>query len=140
MPTVKVTVHRSHESLSAFTNRAVREALREAAEEGARVARGLASQRPGETGKMQQITVSDVRGTISGWQVEVVSHAWWAWFQEFGTLGNRKRRLKQAPRTSSTRAAPSREPGTGITPLRFLGAGATAARRAFPALLARKLR
>lgn len=142
MPSVRVTVHRSTEPLSVFTNRAIREALKEAADVGAHVAEQVASQREGQTGQMQQITVSDVRGSVTGWEVEVISPAPWAWFQEFGTLGNRTRRLKQSARstTPSGRQPPSREAGTGITPLRFLGAGATASRRVFLDLLTRKFR
>ena len=142
MPQLRATVQRTNVNLGAQLNEAVAVALREAAEVGAQVSRQVAGQRPGATGDMQNITVSEPRGTPLGWEIEVTSHAAWAWFQEFGTLGNRKRKLKRNPRssTSSGRQSPSRAAGTGITPLHFLSAGRTAARRAFLPALQRRLR
>lgn len=142
MPTIRATVHRTSEPLGLLANHAVRAALHEAATVGAGVSRRVAQQRPGPTGEMQNITVSEVRGTAHGWEVEVTSHAPWAWFQEFGTLGNRKRKLKQPSRSTepSGHRPPGRGTGSGITPLRFLSAGASAARKAFLPLLEQKLR
>lgn len=137
MPTIHATVHRSSVPLGVIANHAVREALHEAATIGAGVSQRISQQRMGATGDMQHITVSEARGTAHGWEVEVTSHALWAWFQEFGTLASRRRKLKQPARVG--KGHPVRD-AKGITPLRFLSQGASAARKVFLPLLEQKLR
>lgn len=101
-----------------------RQAVTVAAREGAQVASRVASQRS-KSGRMAGMHVSSAQRTPDGWRASFISPVAYAWFQNFGTLGNRRKRLKQAPRTERTRA-----PDTGIAPLRFLDAGRSAGRRA----------
>ncbi len=84
-------------------NRATRDAVQDAVEVGAREASAGAQTRR-RTGKMAQMEVLDVRGTPTGWQAGFKSRAFYAGFQSRGT----KR---------------------GITPLKFLEQGRSAARK-----------
>lgn len=109
-----------------------REAVAIAAREGGAVAAQIASTRRGtrsegddETQSMSDVRVSSPSRTQDGWQASFVSPVKHAWFQNYGTLGNRRKPLKQTPRTNRTRA-----PGTGVEPLGFLDAGRRAGRRA----------
>lgn len=99
-------------------------AVHEGAQVGAAVAAGVASQRV-KTGTMANIQAGSPSRTVDGWIASFVSRAWYGMFQDRGTLGSRRRPLKQAPRTNRTR-----EPGTGIEPLEFARAGRSAGRRA----------
>ncbi len=119
--------------ITADVNRLAQEAVTAAAAAGATVARQIASSRT-ETGRMAGIRVERVRGSENGWDASFVSPVFYAWMQNYGTLGNRTKPLKQAPRTGRTR-----EPGTGIEPLRFLEAGRSAGRRAMMARVRRGL-
>jgi len=84
-------------------NRVTRDAVQDAVEVGAREASAAAQSRR-RTGKMAQMEVLAVRGTPTGWQAGFRSEAWYAGFQSRGT----KR---------------------GITPLKFLEQGRSAARK-----------
>ena len=81
---------------------------------------------------MAAIRVEPARPTVDGWEASFVSPVGYAWMQNYGTLGNRRKPLKEAPRTNRTR-----EPGTGIEPLGFLDAGRSAGLRALKRELAR---
>lgn len=87
-------------------------AVQVAAVEGAQVANGIGAQRN------FSVDVERVRPTFDGFIASFVCRKVHAWFHEFGTLGSRRKKLKQPPRTNRTRA-----PGTGIEPLGFLSAG-----------------
>ena len=94
-----------------------------AAAAGAQVASGIASTRS-KTGAMARIVPTPARNTGEGWTASFASRVFYAWFQEDGTLGNRRRPLKTPPRTDRTRA-----PGTGVEPLGFMRAGRKAGRK-----------
>lgn len=105
-------------------NELARRSVAAGAQAGAAVASSIAAQRS-KTGAMARIVPTPVTPTGDGWQASFASRVFYAWFQEEGTLGNRRKPLKQAPRTDRTRA-----PGTGVEPLRFMRAGRAAGRRA----------
>lgn len=116
----------------------VRRLARDAADEGAKVggaaAAAIAAQRS-ETGAMAAIRIEPaVPRESTGWVAAFVSPVYYAWFQNFGTLGSRKRALKRQPTGNRTR-----DPGTGIKPLHFLEAGRRAGRKAMIARLERGL-
>lgn len=98
-----------------------------AAAEGAHAAVAKGSERG-----MGSATVEPVRPTPDGWQAAFVMDGMHQWFQNYGTLGNRRKALKRPPRTNRTRA-----PGTGIEPLGHLDAGKRAGVRAMKRELAR---
>lgn len=100
-----------------------RTAVAEAAHVGADVARTLASTRV-RTGRMSAIRTVDLHRTYEGHEAGFESPVFYATFQEWGTLGNRTKPLKRSPRTNRTR-----EPGTGVEPLGFMGAGRRAGRK-----------
>lgn len=101
-----------------------RDAVAIAAQQGATVAAQVAATRS-KTGQMASMRVSSPSRTPDGWQASFTSPVHYAWHQNYGTLGNRRKALKQSPRTNRTR-----DPGTGVEPLRFLEAGRAAGRRA----------
>lgn len=114
-------------------DRATRRALAEAAAVGAQVSRAKASERH-RTGAMEDIKVTRVRDGRKGPNVLLVSTPSYAAFQEFGTLGSRKKKLskKTLARQSSGsgQARLAKVAGSeGIKPLRFMGKGRTAARK-----------
>lgn len=117
--TARVDFTDNFDSVTREFNELARRGVQAAAVEGAAAANTVGSQRN------FQVDVEPVRGTADGWLASFVCRKYYAWFHEFGTLGNRRRRLKQPPRTNRTR-----EPGTGIEPLYFLSAGRRAGRRA----------
>jgi len=131
MPLVKsrvdVTTHfeRIVEEVNAHAKRAVGVA----AAEGARACAQVGSERG-----MKPPHIEPTRGTVDGWIASFVAPGREQWFQNYGTLGNRRKALKQPPRTNRTRA-----PGTGIKPLGHLDAGARAGRAALKRELARGL-
>jgi hypothetical protein len=131
MPLVKsrVDVTMNFDRITRDVNAHAKRAVTVAAAEGGRVAASVASQRS-KTGRMAAIRIESTQGSVDGWRASFVSPVPYAWFQNYGTLGNRRKRLKQAPRTDRTRA-----PGTGIEPLGFLEAG----RRAGVAAMRREL-
>ena len=133
MPLVhsKVDVNIHFDRVTQDVNAHAKRAVQTAAVEGAQAAAQIASSRS-KSGSMAAIRVENVRQTPDGWEASFVSPAAHAWFQNYGTLGNRRKKLKQAPRTNRTR-----EPGTGISPLGFLDAGRRAGIRALKRELAR---
>lgn len=116
----KVDVANRFPQMTEQISRLARDSATEAARVGAEVAQQRASQRG-----IGGITAGTAAGSVDGWVAYFVSTHPATWFQSFGTLGNRRRPLKQPPRTNRTRA-----PGTGIVPLNFLAAGRAAGRRA----------
>ncbi len=114
-------------------NDMAKRAVTAAAQEGGQAAAAVAAGRS-QSGRMAAIRVEPVRGSPDGWQASFVSPVGHAWFQNYGTLGSRRKKLKQAPRGNRTR-----EPGTGIEPLRFLEAGRRAGLAAMRREIARGL-
>ena len=110
-----------------------RDAVAIGAREGGKVASAAAASRS-KTGAMANIRVSSPSTTPDGYEASFISPVFHAWLQNYGTLGNRRKPLKQSPRTNRTR-----EPGTGVKPLRFLDAGRTAGRKAMLDHIARGL-
>lgn len=96
-----------------------RRAVEAGARAGAAAANAVGSQRD------LHVEVEPTQKTFDGYVAAFVCRKVHAWFQEYGTLGNRRKKLKQPPRTNRTRA-----PGTGITPLGFLSAGRRVGRAA----------
>jgi len=133
MPLVKARVDISMDfpRITREVNELAKRSVMAAAQEGARAAAAIASQRS-KTGRMAAIQVEPVRGSADGWQASFISPVMHAWFQNYGTLGNRRKRLKQSPRGNRTRA-----PGTGIEPLGFLEAGRRAGLKAMRSELSR---
>ena len=125
MPTIRssVDVTNGFPRITEEVNRLAREAVGAAAREGGQAAAALASQRS-KTGSMAGIRVSSPSGSPDGWEAAFLSPVHYAWFQNYGTLGNRRKALKQPPRSDRTRA-----PGTGVEPLGFLDAGRSHGRR-----------
>ena len=126
MPLVKtrVDVFNNFRQISREIDELAREAVFVGAREGATVAASVASTRS-KSGAMANMRVSSASRTPDGWEASFTSPVHYAWFQNYGTLGNRRKPLKQNPRTGRTR-----DPGTGVEPLRFLDAGRAAGRRA----------
>lgn len=129
MPLVssRVDVNISFDRVTRDVHTHARKVVAIAAAEGARAAATAGSARG-----MGPATVEPVRATPDGWQGSFVMAGMHQWFQNYGTLGNRRKPLKQAPRTNRTRA-----PGTGIKPLGHLDAGKRAGVRALKRELAR---
>lgn len=119
MPVVsaRVDVSTAFPRISQEVNALAQRAVAEAAREGAQAARAVASRRS-RSGRMAAISPSSVQGTPDGWGASFASPVHYAWFQNYGTLGNRRKALKRAPSGRRSRA-----PGTGIEPLGFLEAG-----------------
>ncbi len=126
MPLLKTRIDITNDfpRITRAVNEMAKRAVQAGAVEGAQVAAGIASQRS-KSGRMAAIRVDPVRGSADGWEASFVSPVGHAWFQNYGTLGSRRKKLKQAPRTNRTREA-----GTGIEPLGFLDAGRRAGRKA----------
>lgn len=120
----KVDVYMNFGQISREIDKSASEAVFIGAHEGAKAAAAVASERS-KSGRMADMRVSSASRTPDGWQASFTSPVPYAWFQNYGTLGNRRKRLKQAPRTDRTR-----EPGTGIEPLSFLDAGRRVGRKA----------
>jgi len=77
-----------------------------------------------KTGAMASIIVEPVQRTELGWMCAFrspVKHAWW---QNDGTLGNREKKLRNAPTGDRARG-----PGTGVKPSHFLYFGLGAGRQ-----------
>lgn len=109
-------------------DRAVERAVATATRIGAAVASAEARQRT-ETGQMADIQVGTVRKGRRGWNGIFTSMPHYAIFHEFGTLAKRRKKLRQPSRRTAS-------PGTGgIKPLRFMGKGRTAARKALLLLI-----
>lgn len=126
MPVVKsrVDVFSEFGTISKQIDELAREGVFVGAHAGASVASQIASTRS-KTGAMANMRVSSAERTLDGWRASFVSPVLHAWFQNYGTLGNRRKKLKQPPRTDRTR-----EPGTGVEPLGFLEAGRRVGRNA----------
>lgn len=104
-------------------------AVREAAIVGGEVARAKASGRS-DTGQMADIRVSSPTGSVDGFEAAFVSPVFYSWFQNYGTLGNRTKPLKQPGRRRKASG-----PGTGIKPLYFLDAGKRAGAKQMRAVI-----
>lgn len=126
MPLIKTRIDISGDfpQITREVNEIARRAVETAAREGAVAASAVASQRS-KSGRMASITPDNAIGTPDGWAASFVSPVYYAWFHNYGTLGSRRKRLKQSPRTNRTR-----EPGTGIEPLGFMQAGGRVGRAA----------
>lgn len=126
MPTVRSTIHIENRfgEITAAVNDLARRAVHTGAVAGGREAATRAAGRS-KTGRMAAIQVTPPYGTVSGWEASFQSPVFYAWFQNYGTLGNRDKPLKGSPRTDRTR-----EPGTGVEPLHFLDAGRRVGRKA----------
>ncbi len=115
-------------------DRTIASALQHAAAVGAEVSRSAAQARS-ESGEMSHIRTTGVRpdrrGLTRGYDIAFYSPAFYAQFQELGTLSARKKKLKQPSRNLRS--------GGGIKPLRFMAKGRTAARRALLLELQRRL-
>jgi hypothetical protein len=104
--------------------REISQLARTATAEAARVGAEAAGARAAQRGMGDTMYAAGAEGSPDGWQSFFVCTHPAVWFQNYGTLGNRRRRLKQPPRTDRTRA-----PGTGIVPLRFLQYGRSEGRK-----------
>lgn len=126
MPLVRtsVDVNMNFARVTQAVNQQARRAVTVAAAEGARAAASKASSRS-KSGRMASMRVEPTRRSVDGWVGSFVSPVYYAWFQNYGTLGSRRKQLKQPPRTNRTRA-----PGTGVEPLGFLEEGKRVGRRA----------
>lgn len=133
MPLVhaRVDVNMNFDRVTQDVNQLARRAVSVAAHEGSQAASAVASSRS-KSGRMAAIRAEPVKATPDGWLASFVSPVGYAWFQNYGTLGNRRKRLKQAPRTNRTREA-----GTGIEPLGFLDAGRRVGLKALREVLTR---
>ena len=121
--TGKVKVDSNFRDLDRKYQRAAERALGMSAHAGAAQARALAQQRS-RTGEMASITAGPVRRSTGGPSVEFGTGPFYARFHEWGTLGKRRKKLKQPGRRK--RAAP---PGSGVAPLGFMTKGRTLARK-----------
>ncbi len=128
-------------------DRAVRVALIRSVIVGAKVASARAKERS-ETGTMAQMSLRYPRpmkgGATRGYEAQFYSNAYYSSFQEFGTLGSRKRKLSAATvrrrSSASGQARQAKVSGrTGIQPLKFMVAGRAAARKTLLLELQRRL-
>ena len=129
----RVDVRNDFAEVTAAIAQGAREGVEVGARVGAQVASAVAAERS-KSGTMANVQAGNATRTVDGWVASFVSRAYYAGFQNWGTLGKRRKALKQAPRTNRTRA-----PGTGITPLGFVQAGRGAGRRAMLARIRRSL-
>jgi hypothetical protein len=132
--TVKVNDRFRH--VSHAYDRAVQEALVEAAAVAAKTASNVAGARK-DTGAMSDIRFGrplPIRGRGTGYDVVVYSNPFYAQFHEHGTLGSRTRKLKQPGRRKSNPDSP------GLKPLRFMSKGRSAGRKVLLARLAMHIR
>lgn len=110
---------------------AVDELAREAVEEGARVGAASASRAASsrrDSGLMEEMDVLPVEAAADGWRAGFRSRAWYAQFQDGGTVAGRTRAVKASTarrRTSASGAARfAKVAGSkGIRPLRFFARG-----------------
>lgn len=121
-----------------------RRAVQAGAEEGAKVAAAKAATRR-RTGKMQQMDVQPVHGTDVGYAAGFSSEAWYSDFQNDGTGGRRRRKVKQE--TVRRRSSPSGQARTSrfgankaVTPLRHMSDGQRAGAQRMKAELAKGIR
>lgn len=119
------------------------EALNAAAREGAQVASAIAARRS-DTGTMATMHVVAATGDIDGYTSGFRSAAWYAVFQNFGTLVSRRRRVSAATlrrrSSGSGQARLAKNAGaSGITPLRFFDAGRREGRRRLLAEIAKRV-
>lgn len=109
--------------ITAEVDRLAQAGVRAAAEAGAKVAASIASERSA-SGEMANMEIVAAHGYEAGFQAGFRSRAWYAWFQDRGTLGRRRPKPKQPGHLRT------HEPGTGIEPLRFFEKGRAAGRKA----------
>lgn len=110
-----------------------RDAVRPAAEEGAKIASAASASRR-RTGRMAQMEILPTTTTPRGFAGGFRSKAWYAGFQSRGTGGSRKARVKastlQRRRSASGQTRQVRYGANrGITPLGFLEKGRAAMRK-----------
>lgn len=131
MPLIKsrVDVNMHFDRVTREVHAHARKVVDAAAREGAQAAVAKGSERG-----MGPARIEPAQATVDGWLASFVMVGAHQWFQNYGTLGNRRKPLKQAPRTNRTRA-----PGTGIEPLNHLDAGRAAGVRALKRELRRGL-
>ena len=131
MPTIHSTVRvqDNFAKQQAAYHQLARTAVFEGAKVGGAVAAAEAAERS-KSGTMASIRVSSASRTYEGWEASFLSPVYYAWFQNWGTLGNRTRKLRAPPRGDRTR-----EPGTGIKPMYFLDRGRDAGRRRMVAII-----
>lgn len=126
-------------------DKAIMRAVVDAAEIGAAVSRAEADKRR-KTGTLaDSIKTTAPRKGKRGWNVLIVDTAYYAMWQEFGTRGKRRKKLSEATlkrRSSTSGQERIRKAGGlegGIKPLRFMGKGRTAARKALLPLIHREI-
>lgn len=129
------------EQMARQMERQAREALKPASEAGAQVASHSAASRR-RTGKMAQMDVLPTVSTPRGYSAGFRSRAWYADFQSSGTSGRRSRKVKASTlrrreSLSGQSRAASYGSNPGITPLKFLEKGRSAARKELVARLKR---
>jgi hypothetical protein len=129
----RITVHNRFPEVNREVNSLARNAVLAGAAVGAASARAAASDRV-DTGRMGAIHIEGPEGTADGWVAAFVSPSLAAWYQNFGTLGNRKKPLKRSPRTDRDRS-----PGTGVEPSHFLDIGRRDGARAMRQMISRGL-
>lgn len=129
--------------VTSAVNDLARRAVEAAAREGAAAASAVASQRS-KSGRMAAIRPDNAIGTPDGWRASFVSPVHYAWYQNYGTLGSRRKKLKAS--TLARRSTPSGQArlarvqgSAGIEPLRFLEAGRRAGRKALLETITRGL-
>lgn len=119
-----ITASFDNAGVRAMVDGKARDAATAAARAGAQEARAVASTRK-KTGAMSAIAVEPVRRSRRGFVASFVSPVKHAWYQNDGTLGNRR---EDRPLRSPVSGKRSRAPGTGVTPLLFLDRGLEAGR------------
>lgn len=133
MPLVssRVDVNMHFDRVTRDVHAHARKVVAMAAAEGAAAAVAKGSERG-----MGPAVVESVRATVDGWEASFVMRGKHQWFQNYGTLGNRKKPLKEPRRY---RRNYTYAPGTGIEPLGHLDAGKRAGVRAMRRELSRGL-
>lgn len=120
-------------------NAEVARAVAQASVVGAEAASQVASQRR-RTGRMSRIEPVPVKGTPTGWAGGFKSEAFYSGFQSQGTLGSRRRKVKQSTvrrrQSVSGQARFAKVAGSkGVAPLRHEEIGRTAGRKELKRLI-----
>lgn len=135
MITATVTVHDRFPQLGDDVDALVVHALNAGAEKAAQTAHDIASRRS-KTGKMADFQPIPAAGDLDGFTAGIRNHpdAWYDRFQNYGTAGRRRRKLKASTlRHRQSRSGTLRQErfgqNPGIEPLRFLDAARREGRR-----------
>lgn len=132
----KVIVDKQFHRWDAQVEAGVKRALTRAGDVCASTARTAETRR--QTGKLAGSIKPTAPRTNRRGNIEVsVTMEWYGLFQELGTLGRRRRKLKKRSRPVPRRG--TRAPGTGVKPLYFMSKGARAARERLLDLLRQEL-